>query len=156
MHVTMYYRFQKQGCPEYRDLYYIFRDTTTTGENARPSARSFSGDSLDKQKEDIDANVVDMQNHGNTNEEVNEKYNSNNNKAKKAKIESSNSVEQSLAVVAENSKRKADMLEQKLATLSGLAAAKSEALFKKSDTQNLLECMMIMQTLDIGGVEFTK
>ncbi|CAN0904938.1 hypothetical protein LINGRAHAP2_LOCUS23381, partial [Linum grandiflorum] len=110
-------------------------DTTATGENARPSAWSFSSGSPHNQEEDIDANVVDMTDAKDT-YEVEEQ-------AKRR-------------VMAENSKRKTDMLEQKLVVSSTLAVAKSEALLKKTDTTNLKECLKIMQVLDIDGVQFTK
>ncbi|CAN0872051.1 hypothetical protein LINGRAHAP2_LOCUS10019 [Linum grandiflorum] len=165
VHGKMYYRFRKQGCLEYRDLCCIFGDTTATGEYARPSAISFSDDNPEKQDEDIDANVVDMTNLENTDElakkvkkrdQVNDKSKSDNRNAKKVKIDSSNGIEKSLAVMAENSKRRADMLEQKLAASSALAAAKTEALLKKNDTSNLVKCVKIMENLEIDGMEYTK
>ncbi|CAN0826016.1 hypothetical protein LINGRAPRIM_LOCUS2146 [Linum grandiflorum] len=58
--------------------------------------------------------------------------------------------------MAENSKRRVDMLKQKLAASSALAAAKTEALLKKNDTSNLVKCVKIMENLEIDGMEYTK
>ncbi|CAN1294422.1 hypothetical protein LINPERPRIM_LOCUS22454 [Linum perenne] len=160
----MYSRFKKQGCPEYPDLCYIIGDTSATGAYARPSTQSASTDSLEMRDEDINADVVEIDNardedevmeKGKDGDEV--KMNSKGtNKTKKAKMNSSSAIEQTLAVMAENSRKRNEMLEERNATSSALAAAKTEALLGKNDTSTILECMNIMQEMDIDGVEFTK
>ncbi|CAN1315267.1 hypothetical protein LINPERPRIM_LOCUS29645 [Linum perenne] len=160
----MHSRFKKQGCPEYPDLCYIIGDTTATGAYARPSTQSASIDSLEMRDEDINADVVEIDS-ARDEEEVMEKgkdgdevkENSKGTKrTKKAKMNSSSAIEQTLAVMAENSRKRNEMLEERNATSSALAAAKTEALLRKNDTSTILECMNIMQEMDIDGVEFTK
>ncbi|CAN1262619.1 L10-interacting MYB domain-containing protein [Linum perenne] len=164
VHSQMYSRFKNQGCPEYPDLCYIIGDTAATGAYARPSTQSTSTDSLEMRDEDIDADVVEIDSardgdevmeKGKDGDEVKENSKGTK-KTKKAKMNSSTAIEHTLAVMAENSKERNEMLNERLATSSALAAAKTEALIRNTDTSAIIECMNIMQEMDIDGVEFTK
>ncbi|CAN1325108.1 hypothetical protein LINPERPRIM_LOCUS33386 [Linum perenne] len=148
----MYHRFKKQGCPEYPDLCYIVRDTTATGAYAIPSTRSASTDSLEMRDEDIDADVAEIDSardgdevkeKGKDGDEVKENSRGTK-KTKKVKMDSSSAIEQTLAIMVENSKKRNEMLEERLATSSALAAAKTEALLRNNDTSTILECVNIM------------
>ncbi|CAN1132706.1 hypothetical protein LINPERHAP2_LOCUS7191, partial [Linum perenne] len=164
VHSKMYSRFKNQGCPEYPDLCYIIGDTAATGAYARPSTQSASTDSLDMRDEDIDADVVEIDSardgdevmeKGKDGDEVKENSKGTK-KTKKAKMNSSSAIEHTLAVMAKNSKERNEMLKERLATSSALAAAKTKALIRNTDTSAIIECMNIMQEMDIDGVEFTK
>ncbi|CAN1347120.1 hypothetical protein LINPERPRIM_LOCUS40988 [Linum perenne] len=160
----MYHHFKKQGCPEYPELCYIIGDTTATCAYARPSTRLASTNSLEMRDEDIDANVLEIDSardgdevkeKGKDGDEVKENSKGTK-KTKKAKMDSSSAIEQTLAVMAVNSKKRNEMLEESLATSSTLAATMAEALLRNNDTSIILECMNIMQKMDIDGEEFTK
>ncbi|CAN1787658.1 hypothetical protein LINPERHAP1_LOCUS17732 [Linum perenne] len=160
----MYSHFKNQGCPEYLDLCYIIGDTAATCAYARPSTQSASTDSLEMRDEDIDADVVEIDSardgdevmeKGKDGDEVKENSKGTK-KTKKAKMNSSSAIEHTLAVMAKNSKERNEMLKERLATSSALAAAKTEALIRNTDTSAIIECMNIMQEMDIDGVEFTK
>ncbi|CAN1288871.1 hypothetical protein LINPERPRIM_LOCUS20022 [Linum perenne] len=114
--------------------------------------------------EDIDQDVVEIDSardgdevkeKGKDGDEVTENFKGTK-KTKKAKMNSSSAIEQALAVMAENSKKRNEMLEERLATSSALAAAKTGELLRTNDTSSILECMNIMQDMDIDGVEFPK
>ncbi|CAN0904427.1 hypothetical protein LINGRAHAP2_LOCUS23087 [Linum grandiflorum] len=163
VHHKYYKKFKKQGCPEYPKLCFIFGDTFATGRFAQPSSMYISDDSNEKMANGNENDVVSLESSGNTNgtedntnDKVNDKTKEKKLKSKKAKTTSASSIERSIAFMAEQFKRKADIFEQHVAASATLIAAKVETTSKRMDDTSLTECMEIMQGMDIDGKQFVR
>ncbi|CAN0904428.1 hypothetical protein LINGRAHAP2_LOCUS23087 [Linum grandiflorum] len=122
-----------------------------------------SDDSNEKMANGNENDVVSLESSGNTNgtedntnDKVNDKTKEKKLKSKKAKTTSASSIERSIAFMAEQFKRKADIFEQHVAASATLIAAKVETTSKRMDDTSLTECMEIMQGMDIDGKQFVR
>ncbi|CAN1304218.1 L10-interacting MYB domain-containing protein [Linum perenne] len=137
-------QFKKKGCPEYPKLCALFGDTSATGAFAKSSRhpRNDDGDQyieIDGTGEDeTDVEEVSKPDEG----KLKSKY------SKKPKVADDGPNKHMMDGMVEQRKRTNDLLERKL----DMASAAS----KHHRSQSLLDCMILLQDMEIEDVQFTK
>ena len=154
-------RFKKKGCPEYNDLCFIFGDTQATGVHAHGSTKSPSDteEEGDNFCNEVDLGADDAIPAGPKTSGF-QPSTSKKNEApiamKKKKRGYSSIVEQALITIGEESKRKNDLLEQKLALSSSSVGDIGVDSSARNDVATMKECMKALNGLSIEGSMYGK
>lgn len=143
-------RFRRQGCKEYKELCFIFGDTTVIGYH-QPTSTKLPSDSEDESHdlEDSEDNVTEPDGIGKNKAKVITP------KKKKVKRAYSHVFENALPI-GEHSKRKNDLLEQKMQESSVRESMPEQPNRENQDVNAMIYCLRALDILDLGGVAYGK